>query len=175
MALTRARVVWASDPAFGERVATALEAILRRPRPGADVAGDVRRMRDLMMRERAGRGFWDLKLTAGGQVDCEFLAQYRQLIAAAAGGPLTASTLEALAHDPDAAEAWRMQQALNQILGAAFDDKPDPDAEPEGFRTRLAEAGGCADFERLKDRLAEVRARARAAFEAAAPAPADGN
>jgi glutamate-ammonia-ligase adenylyltransferase len=175
MALTRARVVWASDPAFGERVATALEAILRRPRPGADVAGDVRRMRDLMMRERAGRGFWDLKLTAGGQVDCEFLAQYRQLTAAAAGEPLTASTLEALAHDPDAAEAWRMQQALNQILGAAFDDKPDPDAEPEGFRTRLAEAGGCADFERLKDRLAEVRARARAAFEAAAPAPADGN
>ena len=175
MALTRARVVWASDPAFGERVAAALEAILRRPRPDVDVAGDVRRMRDLMTRERAGRGFWDLKLTPGGQVDCEFLAQYRQLPAAAIGGPLTVSTLEALAGDPDAAEAWRLQQALNQILGAAFDDRPDPDAEPEGFRARLARAGDCPDFEALKAKLVAVRERARTAFETALPASADGN
>ncbi|MBU3969821.1 MAG: bifunctional [glutamine synthetase] adenylyltransferase/[glutamine synthetase]-adenylyl-L-tyrosine phosphorylase, partial [Alphaproteobacteria bacterium] len=175
MALTRARVVWTDDPAFGARTSAALEAILRRPRPGVNVAADARRMRDLMARERPGQGPWDLKLAPGGQVDAEFVAQVRQLAAAAVGAPLTVSTPEALAADPDLAEAWRLQQALSQILGAAFDDRPDPDQEPEGFRRRLAEAAGLADFSVLKQRLAAVRTAARAAFETALPAPRDGD
>ena len=174
MALTRARVVWTDDPAFGARVTSSLEAILRRPRPGADVAADARRMRDLMARERPGQGAWDLKLAPGGQVDAEFVAQVRQLTAASVGGPLTVSTLAALADDPALAEAWRLQQALSQVLSAAFDDRPDPDREPDGFRRRLAEAAGAPDFEALKARLAETRAAARAAFEAALPPPRDG-
>ena len=175
MALTRARVVWTDDPAFGARAKAALEAILRRPRPGVDVAADARRMRDLMARERPGQGAWDLKLAPGGQVDAEFVAQVHQLRAAAGGGALTVSTLEALAAEPALAEAWRLQQALGQILGAAFDDKPDPEQEPEGFRRRLAEAAGVADFETLKARLVEVRQAARAAFESVLPPPRDGD
>ncbi|MDP3803162.1 bifunctional [glutamine synthetase] adenylyltransferase/[glutamine synthetase]-adenylyl-L-tyrosine phosphorylase [Brevundimonas sp.] len=175
MALTRARVVWTDDPAFGARAGAALEAILRRPRPGVNVAADARRMRDLMARERPGQGPWDLKLAPGGQVDAEFVAQVRQLAAAAAGPPLTVSTLEALADEPALAEAWRLQQALSQILGAAFDDRPDPEQEPEGFRRRLAEAAGVADFGTLKARLFEIRSAARAAFEKALPAIRDGN
>ncbi|MDO9586396.1 MAG: bifunctional [glutamine synthetase] adenylyltransferase/[glutamine synthetase]-adenylyl-L-tyrosine phosphorylase [Brevundimonas sp.] len=175
MALTRARVVWTDDPAFGARAAAALEAILRRPRPGVDVAADARRMRDLMARERPGQGVWDLKLAPGGQVDAEFVAQVRQLTLAAAGGPLTVSTLEALSDDPALAEAWRLQQALSQVLGAAFDDRPDPDQEPEGFRRRLAEAADLADFDTLKARLTEVRTVARAAFESVFPRPRDGD
>jgi glutamate-ammonia-ligase adenylyltransferase len=175
MALTRARVVWASDTAFGEQVGQALDAILRRPRPQADVRADARRMRDLMARERPGHGGWDLKLAPGGQVDAEFVAQTRQLLGAASGGALTVSTLEALAQEPALAEAWRMQQALNQVIAAAFDDKVDPAAEPEGFRKRLAEAGGCPDFPALEDRLAAVRAEARVAFEQALPPVSDGD
>jgi glutamate-ammonia-ligase adenylyltransferase len=174
MALTRARVVWTDDPAFGARTTATLETILRRPRPGVDVAADARRMRDLMARERPGQGAWDLKLAPGGQVDAEFVAQVRQLTAAATGGPLTVSTLEALADEPALAEAWRLQQALSQILGAAFDERPDPDQEPEGFRKRLAEAADMADFDTLKARLAEVRTAARAAFESALLPPRDG-
>ncbi|MFA4892851.1 bifunctional [glutamine synthetase] adenylyltransferase/[glutamine synthetase]-adenylyl-L-tyrosine phosphorylase [Brevundimonas sp.] len=175
MALTRARVVWTDDPAFGARVEAAIEAILRRPRPGADVAADARRMRDLMARERPGQGAWDLKLSPGGQVDAEFVAQARQVARAAEGGPLTVSTLEALSDQPALASAWRLQQALNQILSAAFDDRPDPDHEPQGFRRRLAEAAGVADFDALKARLAEARIAARAAFESALPALRDGD
>ncbi len=174
MALTRARVVWCDDPVFGSRVEAALEAILRRPRPDVDIAADARRMRDLMARERPAQGFWDLKLTAGGQVDAEFAAQTRQLAAAADGAPLTVSTLEALAGAPALAEAWRLQQALTQTLAAAFDDRPDPDEEPSGFQRRLAEAGGCADFETLKARLVAARRAARAAFDAALPPVGDG-
>ncbi|WP_420471829.1 bifunctional [glutamine synthetase] adenylyltransferase/[glutamine synthetase]-adenylyl-L-tyrosine phosphorylase [Brevundimonas sp. FT23042] len=172
MALTRARVVWADNAGFAAEVTAALESILRRPRPGVDVAGDARRMRDLMARERPGRGAWDLKLAPGGQVDAEFVAQVGQLHAAAIGEPLTVSTLQALSTEPELAEAWRLQQALGQVLAAAFDEPGDPSTEPEGFRRRLAEAAGCADFEALTARLEAVRTAARSAFEAALPAPA---
>ncbi|MDP3417425.1 MAG: hypothetical protein Q8S40_15715, partial [Falsiroseomonas sp.] len=175
MALTRARVVWSDDTAFAARTTALLETILRRPRPGIDVAGDARRMRDLMARERPGQGFWDLKRIPGGQIDAEFVAQVRQLTVARAGGRLTVSTLEALAEDPSLAEAWRLQQALGQILGAAFDDRPDPDEEPEGFQRRLAAAAGLADYAALKVRLAEVRAAARTAFDTVLPPLRDGD
>jgi len=175
MALTRARVVWTDDAVFGARASAVLEAILRRPRPGVDVAADARRMRDLMARERPEQGAWDLKLAPGGQVDAEFVAQVGQLRSATSGGPLTVSTLEALVDEPALAEAWRLQQALSQVLNAAFDERPDPEDEPEGFRRRLAEAADLADFETLKVRLAEVRATARAAFESILPPPGDGN
>jgi len=174
MVLTRARVVWASDPAFAERVSAGIEAALRRPRPGVDVAADVRRMRALMDRERRPHGFWDLKLSPGGQVDAEFAAQYRQLQAAAAGEPLTLSTLQALGQDPILAEAWRIQQRLAQLLAAAFEGRVDPEAEPAVFQQRLAEAAGAPDFESLKTRLTDLRAQARRAFEQAVPAGRDG-
>ena len=172
MALTRARVVWSDDPDFAARVAAALERILRRPRPGIDIAGDARRMRDLMARERPPRGPWDLKLVPGGQVDAEFVAQVRQLVRAPIGGPLTVSTVEALAGEPELAEAWRLQQAIGQVLAACFNERPDPLAEPSGFRQRLARAAGFESFEALEARLAEVRGAARTAFERALPPPA---
>lgn len=175
MVLTRARVVWASDPAFGEGVAAAIEAALRRPRPGVDVAADVRRMRGLMDRERRPHGFWDLKLSPGGQVDAEFAAQFRQLQAAAIGEPLTLSTLEALHDDPVLAEAWRVQQRLAHLLAAAFEGRVDPEAEPLVFQLRLAEAAGAPDFETLKTELTDLRVRARKAFERAVPAGRDGD
>ncbi len=169
MALTRGRLVWASDEAFGARVEATLESALRRPRPGVDVARDVRAMRDLMDRERRPKGFWDLKLSAGAQVDAEFVAQYRQLCAAAAGEALTVSTLEALRDDPILAESWRTHQQLGQLMACAFEDKGDPDAEPAGFQQRLAETAGAPDFETLKARLIDLRLRARRAFEEALP------
>ncbi len=175
MALTRARVVWASDPAFAGQVEAKLETILRRPRPGADIRGDARRMRDLMSRERPGHGAWDLKLAPGGQVDAEFVAQAGQLLTAADGGPLTVSTLDALTHQPELAEAWRLQQALNQVMAAAFDDKVDPTVEPERFRQLLAEAGGQPDFPALEAHLQSIRASARQAFETELPPARDGD
>jgi glutamate-ammonia-ligase adenylyltransferase len=175
MALTRARVVWADDETFGARVSATLDDILRRPRPDISFAADARRMRDRMARQRPPQGHWDVKLAPGGQVDAEFVAQVRQLRQARAGEPLTVSTLEALSDDPELAEAWRLQQALSQILGAAFDDRPDPDQEPEGFRERLAKAAGFPDYGALTAGLGDARAAARAAFEAALPPVGDGD
>jgi glutamate-ammonia-ligase adenylyltransferase len=174
MALTRARVVWASDAAFADRAAEAIEHALRRPRPDIDVAAEVRAMRDLMARERRPDGFWDLKLAPGGLVDAEFVGQFRQLQTAASGGPLTVSTIEQLAGDPALRDAWMLQQGLAQLLACAFDDKAEVEAEPETFRLRLAEAAGEGDFPALIQRLESIREQARAAFEQALPPPRDG-
>jgi len=175
MALTRARVVWASDEAFGAEVTAALEEALRQPRDAAQTAREVRAMRDLMERERAAKGFWDLKLSAGAQVDAEFVGQYRQLMAGAAGRPLTVSTLEALKDDPVLADSWRMHQQLSQLTACAFEDKNDPDEEPPGFQQRLAAAVGAPDFDTLKAQLIDLRLRARRAFDSVLPPISDGN
>jgi len=174
MALTRARVAWASDPAFAAQVTAAIEAALRRPRPGVNTAADVRAMRDLMERERPAKGFWDLKLVPGGLVDAEFVGQFRQLQAATRGGALSVSILDQLEKDPALKTTWVLHQALAQLLACAFDDKGDPEGEPETFRARLAQAAGEKDFRTLRRRLERVRKDARKAFEKALPKRRDG-
>lgn len=174
LALTRARVVWASDPAFAEDVSRAIETALRRPRPDADLEVEVRAMRDLMDRERPPSGFWDLKLVPGGQVDAEFLGQFRQLQKAPTGASLTVSTPEQLKDEPILAESWRLHQRLAQLLACAFDDKPDPDQEPTRFKDRLAAAAAEPDFTTMRDRLITLRKASRSAFEQALPTTPDG-
>ncbi len=176
LALTRARVVWASSPEFASAVDAVIEAALRRPRDRAATAADVLAMRALMERERPPKGLWDLKLSPGGQVDAEFAAQFLQIVNASGGGPLRTGTLESLAAEKSAALApdaqidafsasWRLHQDLAQLKRTALDRGADPTGEPEPFRQRLARAGGADSFEALEAKLLSVRRRARAAFE----------
>ncbi len=175
LAMTRARVVWSTSPAFAAEASAAVEQALRRPKD-ADVAADARSMRALMAEERPPSGFWDLKLSEGGLVDIEFAAQQLQLAHAAAGGPLRQNTGEALRAfvvsrlaPPGPIEAlhaaWVMQQSVSQLLKVALDDAGDPDKEPKAFRALLARAGGARDFRALKTQLTTARAAAHAAFK----------
>jgi glutamate-ammonia-ligase adenylyltransferase len=177
LALSRARVVWASTPAFATRASEAIEQALRRPRAAAATARDVRDMRQLMARERSAKGFWDLKLSPGGLVDVEFAAQYLQIVHASGGGPLHANTARALAAlrqaklvasaQAEALEtAWRLQQELSQLIKVALGDAVDIDQEPQPFRQMLARAAGARDFRALQARLTSARASARKASEA---------
>ena len=177
MALTRARVVWASSPEFRARAEGAIEAALRRPRDRASTAADAIEMRQLMERERPGKGDWDLKLDPGGLVDIEFAAQFLQLAHAADGGPLAQNTGEALAalraaglaDDGALARleaAWRLEQDLSQLIKVALEDGGDPEAEPKAFKALLARAGHVSQFKSLKPKLAKAKAEARAAYEA---------
>lgn len=178
LALTRARVVWASSPAFGAQAAAAIEAALRRPRPREAVFAETLDMRALMARERPPRSVWDLKLSVGAQVDAEFAAQALQAAGAAEGGLLRTGTLEALAALEAAgaapasllaplARSWRLHQAMAQLCKAALGNGADDyDREPEPFRRGLARAAGVDSFAEVVPRLAESRAAARAAFEA---------
>ena len=184
LALTRARVVWASSPQFAEAAAGAVESALRRPRDRARTAADVRDMRALLERERPPKGEWDLKLSPGGLVDIEFAAQYLQLAHAADGGPLRQNTAEALAAfdglapaDALAAlrKAWALQQNLTQLLKVALGDNADPTDEPKAFRTLLARAGDVRDFRALRTKLESSRKGARSAYETIVGAPSDGS
>ena len=80
-----------------------------------------------------------------------------------------------LRDDPDAANAWRLQQGVGQVLACAYDERPDPEAESATFRQRLAEAVGETDFDALVERLKTARAACRAAFETALPAVVPGD
>ncbi len=175
LALTRARVVWATSERFGASATRAIETALRRPRDRAAAAADVLDMRRLMERERPPKGFWDMKRIPGGLIDAEFAAQFLQITAAAGGAPLRTGTLaafEALAGSGVVSQAtvgplaasWALHQSLSQLARAAFGSQTDPGQEPQPFQRRLARAGGCESLAALEDRLAETRSRARVAF-----------
>ena len=177
LALTRARVVWSSSPAFAKVAGQAIETALRKPRDAVRTAKDVKAMRALMDKERPAKGFWDLKLSRGGLVDIEFAAQHLQIIHAAEDGPLRPHTGEALLALRDAGlvsaglagdleRAWRLQQDLSQVLKVALPEGEDPSHEPEALRALLAKAGHEPDFKTLTETLKTLRAAARKAFEA---------
>ncbi|HEV2365301.1 MAG TPA: bifunctional [glutamine synthetase] adenylyltransferase/[glutamine synthetase]-adenylyl-L-tyrosine phosphorylase [Caulobacteraceae bacterium] len=175
LAMTRARVVWASSREHAEAARSAIDTALRRKRDRAATAREVRAMRALMAAERPSGGFWDMKLCDGGLVDIEFAAQYLQLCHAADGGPLRANTAEALTALAAAglgepapitalAHAWRLQQDLSQILKVALPDDADPAAEPKALQGLLAKAGGARSLRSLVRNLEAVRAEAHGAF-----------
>lgn len=176
LALTRARVVWASTPAFAETATGLIEAALRRPRDRKRLARDVRAMRALLEKERPAKDLWDMKLARGGLVDVEFAAQFLQLAHAADGGALHPHTARALAAlregglgAPEALEvledAWRLQQNLTQLIKVALEDGADPSQEPTAFRRLMARAAGESDFRKVRPRLESARKAARSAYE----------
>ena len=176
MALCRARVVWASSPAFSATASAAIERALRQPRDAAACAREVRAMRSLLETERPAWGDWDLKLRPGGLLDVDFIAQFLQLIGASAGGPLRTNTGDALralvetrldlAPKLEAlSAAWSRQADLRQVLKIALDDGVDPSSEPVGLQALLARAGGARNFKDLQRRLASDAKQVRLAFD----------
>ncbi len=168
LALTRARVAWASSPAFAKACQDAITAGLTLRRSSDTVRQDVREMRALMRRERPAYGFWDLKLSDGGLVDIEFIAQTLQLFGAADGGELTVSTGNALAiaaaegRLPPEAErvlsaALRLHQSLTQLVKLALTEPENPEAEPERFKALLARAARRPSFSDLVASLTHAR------------------
>jgi glutamate-ammonia-ligase adenylyltransferase len=175
MALTRARVVWASSAAFAGQARDALERALRRPREPGPTAKAAREMRSLLERERPPWGDWDLKRRRGGLRDLDFIAQYLQLIHASEGGPLAQNTGDALAalakFRPDLTpvlgrqrEAWALYSDLSQVLKIALDDGVDPGMEPVGLQALLARAGSAANFAALRKRLSAALTEVSGAF-----------
>ena len=176
LALTRARVAWSSSAEFTVTAQAAIETALRQARAPAKTLLEARQMRTLMEKAKPPESVWDMKLSRGGLVDIEFVAQVLQILHAADGGPLhphTAHALGLLAKAKladrkligDLESAWRLQQNLSQILKLALPDTGDPAAEPAAFRALLAKAGGADDFKMLQEMLRSKRAAARAAFD----------
>jgi [glutamine synthetase] adenylyltransferase / [glutamine synthetase]-adenylyl-L-tyrosine phosphorylase len=177
MALTRARVISAS-PAFRAKIEDIVRGVLTRTRDPAATAGDVADMRRAIAQEKGEDDIWDLKLAAGGLVDIDFVAQYLQLVHAAAKpeilsvstlqvldnaarlGVLPASDAEILRH------AARLYHDLTQIIRLCVDGKFNPATAGENLLRVMARAGDTPDFSTLEARVRETQAEVRRVFRA---------
>ncbi len=168
MALTRARVV-AGEPTLAGEIASAIAAILTRPREAGKLAHEVRAMRKLIASEKGDRDPWDLKLVSGGLIDIEFVAQY--LVLAHAGRHprlLQTSTRAVIAEagasgltSPDDAEtladAHRLYTDATEIMRLAVAGPFDPAKAASGVKRRIAAAAALPDFESLQGAVREAR------------------
>ena len=176
LVLTRARVVSAS-PAFAARIEEVIRAVLMRPRDVRAVAGDVVEMRRAIAQEKGDDKRWDLKYAAGGLIDIEFIAQYLQLVHAAAA-PEILDTSSARVLD----KAWRLgllstedaevlrpavrlYHDLTQVLRLCLPGPFDPKAAAPGLIGLLARAADVPDFATLDATVTETEAKVRKSFE----------
>ena len=171
MALTRARVIAASEGFFDPMEAAIAHAALR-PTDAARVRADAADMRARLERDKPARSAWDVKLRSGGLIDIEFIAQTGQL---AAGRVFSASTAIAIKR---LSEAGLIEEAAGDALQAALRDYSavtallrvahgagfDPQQASEPFAERLAEVVGCADLGGAGERLDHHARTVRALF-----------
>jgi [glutamine synthetase] adenylyltransferase / [glutamine synthetase]-adenylyl-L-tyrosine phosphorylase len=175
MALTRARVI-SGPPEFAARIGAVIRDVLRRRRDAAAVAADVIDMRAAIAAEKGDADPWDLKNAAGALVDIEFIAQYLQLIHAAAMpdilDPSTARVLDQAASlgvlaPQDAAilrPAGRLFHDLTQILRLCLPGKFDPASASAGVLSLLARAADLPDFPALHAHVVETQRQVRECF-----------
>ena len=177
MALTRARVISAS-PAFKSKIEAIIRKVLTRPRDAAMIASDVVEMRRAIGLEKGESDVWDLKHTAGGTVDIEFIAQYLQLVHAATMPDIldvgTEQVLERAARLgllPQPAlqvlrPAARLYHDLTQILRLCVSAKFDPKTAGEDLLRVMTRAADAPDFSSLEARVRETQAEVRRVFTA---------
>jgi glutamate-ammonia-ligase adenylyltransferase len=175
MALTRARVI-SGTPPFAARVEAAIRDVLRRKRDPRKIAADAIEMRATIAKEKGDADRWDLKNAAGGLVDIEFIAQYLQLVHAAAKPEIldtsTARMLEKAARagvlKPEDALVLRpavvLFHDLTQILRLCLSGKFDPQTAGAGVLALLARAADLPDFPALQAYLAELQLKVRECF-----------
>jgi [glutamine synthetase] adenylyltransferase / [glutamine synthetase]-adenylyl-L-tyrosine phosphorylase len=176
MALTRARVISAS-PAFRERIEMVIRDALTRRRDPVGIGNDVADMRRAIALEKGESDIWHLKYAAGGLTDIDFIAQYLQLVHAAAHPDiLDVSTLRVLDNaerlgvlpHPDAEilrAAARLYNDLTQILRLCVSGRFRPEAAGEGLLRVMARAGDTPDFSSLQARVKETEAEVRRVFK----------
>jgi [glutamine synthetase] adenylyltransferase / [glutamine synthetase]-adenylyl-L-tyrosine phosphorylase len=160
MALTRARVV-AGDKPFGAEAQQAINAVFTRDGDRKELVKDIRDMRSLISGEKPARGYWDLKLAAGGLVDIEFTTQYLLMRHAVSFQdvlcPNIGEALERLQkisvltakQAEELTEAWRLQTSLAQIIALGNSVPFEPEKARMPFKLRLAKSAGLPDFNSL--------------------------
>ncbi len=184
MALTRARPI-AGPPVLTGAIAQAIRAVLTRPRDPMKLVKDVAEMRERVAREFRPRDIFDVKYARGGLLDCDFIAQYLQLLHAherpsvldantcAALGKLAEAGLIPPKTEADLTEAtamWhRIQGLLRLTAGTA-----NPREAAVGVRQALARAGGAKNLGVLEKKMQHMAGKVRNWFTALIDGPASG-
>ncbi len=153
-----------------------IRSVLSTSRDAEAVAFDAVEMRRAISAEKGDGERWDLKHAAGGLVDLEFIAQYLQLVHAAAQ-PRILDTSTAGVFDkavklgilpPQEADilrpAVRLYHDLGQILRLCVAGPFDPKSAGGSLMALLARAADLPDFQTLEAHLTETQARVRRSF-----------
>ena len=140
MALTRLRVV-AGDPGLAERVMAEKQALLSLPRPPEKIIADAWDMRQRLLKERPAKTALDVKLSKGGMIDVEFIAQTAQLILPDADW--ADGERRCLLH------TYIMCRGLQAFQRAALDRAVDQTEWPEALKRITSKALNVEDFEAL--------------------------
>jgi len=175
MALTRSRIVLA-DEGFGERIATIIMHLLTHAGARGAINTDAAAMRGRLLRDKPGKGPFDLKTVRGGMIDVEFIAQAGLLIAGPAHSDIfVGATQKALANLSDVgalsaddyhalAEAYLLYSRVNHMLRLTSEDDAAA-LEEAGLQRLLVRAAGAVDFETLKASLAATQTDIADRFE----------
>ncbi|MDD2868117.1 bifunctional [glutamine synthetase] adenylyltransferase/[glutamine synthetase]-adenylyl-L-tyrosine phosphorylase [Neomegalonema sp.] len=169
MALTRARIVAGSEAAEAS-VRAAVKEVLNRPHDRAKVMADARDMRrrvdEANPKDLADP--WSLKLTRGGALDLDFIAQTLLLTEGLAGAaamgtrPALATLKQAGALPEDQAErltrAFDLEQTLLQIQRVAVEGVFHPETAAAGLKAAMVKAASAPDFEAMQAELFAVQA-----------------
>src|SRR5690606_8614591 len=135
-------------------------------RDAAKTIDDVVAMRERLARERPPRHPFDLKLTAGGLIDLEFIAQSAQLLAGteiALPQAPPARVLERMAEIGLLPEAGRLAEIhayyslVLQVMSAALTDPFREEGWTDGFRELLAQRANAPSYERLAEDLKSMQ------------------
>ena len=154
MALTRARVLFASDSARRD-VNAIIAEVLTAPREAIKLHADVTDMRKEMATHKPPKGELDVKLLAGGLVDLEFIVHALQLEKHVALHPQLGRAVDGLiaaGHLPsDFAAAYAL---LGRLLVMVRLIAPDCDTPPEAAQSLIAKSLEHKDWASL---MASVR------------------
>lgn len=174
LALTRARVV-TGNRELNDILRSAIQATITKERDAKDVRKDVCDMRNLMLKEQAHKGPWDIKRAKGGLIEVEFIAQYLQLIAHDLK-LLSTNTSEALqnakmsqilsaSHATTLNAACQLFQNLTQMLRLCVLDHFEPAKSSKSLNQAIARAAGMPDIEATEALLIETQTQVSAIFE----------
>jgi glutamate-ammonia-ligase adenylyltransferase len=175
LALTRARVV-AGDATLADDLRRVTAEALCRARDKAKVTADVADMRQLMLKENAPYGLWDVKRAKGGLIDVEFAAQHLQIIHAhdrpeilhqttyRALEKLVAARILAEDEGRVLKDACLLYQRLTQVLRLCVTGPYDPKKVPAGLNRIVAGAAAAPDIGSAEALLAETQAHVASVF-----------
>lgn len=175
MALTRTRAI-AGEAQFCEEVQRLIADILLRTRESKKLAADVFEMRQRIAEAKGDENPDDLKLVAGGLLDCEFIAQYLMLRdGARIPGLLTGNTYEVLnivaenkTVSADAAgivrEHYALMRDVQQWQRLTVRGEFDASTAGPAVLKRIASAVGSPDYRILQAQLSEVHRDVRRLF-----------
>ena len=164
MALSKARVI-VGPTELSSRLETMRHVVLSHERKQTKLVSDVRDMRNRIAIEFPGRNIWDVKHRPGGLVDAEFIAQYLQLLhAAACPEVLSPNTIHSLhqLHEHgflnskaanDLIQGLTFWYDLGSALQITTTEAPENKSHNSGPREMLAQARNTTNFEELVKKM----------------------